>query len=88
MCIPPDKKKGVNFTLQVQSPHPTKVIKVKITYPLEGLSRQMPYSPGTENAQMPGCTGEKGEVGGGGEGWVEEGKVPVDRRNYFQVKLN
>ena len=62
--------------------------KVKITYPLEGLSRQMPYSPGTENAQMPGCTGEKGEGGGGGGGGLEEGKVPVDRRNYFQVKLN
>ena len=57
-CILLDKKKSVYLILQVliSPPHPD---KVQISpHPLEGLSRQMPYSPGSENGQMLGvCPG-------------------------------
>ena len=61
---PPKKKKPIwNLTLPVQfsPPYPGKVKFVG----REGLIRQTPHSPGTENSQMPGvCPG-----GGGGGCW-------------------
>ena len=44
---------------------------IQILHPLEDLSRQMPWSPGTENRQM---------FGGGGGGERGELKVRIDQR--------
>ena len=61
------KKKTLTLTVQFSPPHPDKAPRQRSNpHPREGLTNQIPHSPGTENGQMPGVC-----PGGGGGGNVE-----------------
>ena len=50
-CIPPDKKKGIMLTVQVQIPHPTDLkFKTPTLWTVIRVKYSTPSSPGTENS--------------------------------------